>query len=221
KEAQSFLQLGYQLLKVGLVIGAALCVLALLGFDTRTMLAGLGIGGIAIALAAQKTLENLLGGITLVMDNAIYIGDDCVISGRYVTVRNIGLRSTAATTREGTDIWFPNGVLVQGSIENLSRRNKFLIFTNLSFSGQCSLEQLQYVIARVREMLYAHARVEQESARFRLVGMHGSAYEVELFAYVRSSNAADFAAIQEDIFMRITKIVDSAGAAWAVPAQVQ
>src|SRR2546425_1507624 len=102
------------------------------------MLPGLGIGGIAIALAAQKTLENLLGGITLVMDNAIYMGDDCVISGRYVTVRNIGLRSTAATTREGTDIWFPNGMLLQSSIENLLRRNRFLIFTNLLLSCQCS-----------------------------------------------------------------------------------
>jgi MscS family membrane protein len=220
KEAQSFLQLGYQLLKVGLVIGAALCILAILGFDTKTVLAGLGIGGIAIALAAQKTLENLLGGITLVTDNAIYIGDDCIISGRYVTVRNIGLRSTSATTREGTDIWFPNGVLVQSNIENLSRRSKFLIFTTLSLSSQCSLEQVQCVIVKVREMLYSHTRVEQDSARFRLAGIRGPAYEIELFAYVRSSNGSEFAAIQEDIFLRIATIAELAGAAWAVSAQV-
>lgn len=220
KEAQSFLQLGYQLLKVGLVIGAALCVLAILGFDTKTVLAGLGIGGIAIALAAQKTLENLLGGITLVTDNAIYIGDDCIISGRYVTVRNIGLRSTSATTREGTDIWFPNGVLVQNNIENLSRRNKFLIFTTLPLSSQCSLAQVQCMIAKVREMLYSHTRVDQDSARFRLAGIRGVAYEIELFAYVRSSNGSEFAAIQEDIFFRIATIAELAGAAWAVSAQV-
>jgi small-conductance mechanosensitive channel len=64
-------------------------------------------------LAAQETLENLLGGITLVMDNTLFIGDDCLISGRYVTIQNVGLRSTAAMTREGTDISFPNGMLVQ------------------------------------------------------------------------------------------------------------
>lgn len=220
KEAQSFLQLGYQLLKVGVVFGVALSVLAILGFNTKTMLAGLGIGGIAIALAAQKTLENLLGGITLVMDNAIYIGDDCFISGRYVTIRNVGLRSTAATTREGTDIWFPNGMLVQSSIENLSRRSKFLIFTTLSLSSQCSLGQVECVIAKVREMLYSHTRVEQESARFRLAAVRGSAYDIELFAYVLSSNGFDFAAIQEDIFLRIAKIAESAGAAWAVATQV-
>ena len=220
KEAQSFLQLGYHLFNVGLIVGAGLCILGILGFNTKTMLAGLGIGGIAIALAAQKTLENLLGGITLVMDNAIYIGDDCIISGRNVTIRNIGLRSTAATTREGTDIRFPNGMLVQSSIENLSRRNKFLILTSLAFSRECSLDQLQCVIEKVREILYSHPRVEQLSARFRLAGIDGAGYQVELFAYILSRDAADFAAIQEDILFRITRIVEAAGAAWAVPVRL-
>ncbi len=220
KEAQSFLQLGYHLFNVGLIVGAALCILGILGFNTKTMLAGLGIGGIAIALAAQKTLENLLGGITLVMDNAIYIGDDCVISGRYVTIRNVGLRSTAATTREGTDIWFPNGMLVQSSIENLSRRNKFLIFTTLSLSRECSLDQLQCVIEKVREVLYSHPRVEQQSARFRLAGIDGAGYQVELFAYILSRDAADFSAIQEDILFRITRTVEATGGAWAVPIRL-
>ena len=184
RESQSFLQLGYQLLKVAIVVATALAVLAIMGFNTKTMLAGLGIGGIAVALAAQKTLENLLGGITLVMDNTLFIGDDCLISGRYVTIQNVGLRSTAAMTREGTDISFPNGMLVQNSIENLSRRNRFLILTTLGLSSRCSLEQVQYVIARVREMLYSHSRVEQRTARFRMTGVQGLAYNVELFAYV-------------------------------------
>jgi MscS family membrane protein len=125
-----------------------------------------------------------------------------------------------ATTREGTEISFPNGMLVQSSIENLSRRSKFLIFTTLSLSSQCSLGQLQCLIARVREMLYAHARVEQETARFRLAELRGSAYHVELFAYIRSRTAAEFAAIQEDILFRIGKMVEAAGVAWAVPSQL-
>ena len=220
RESQSFLQLGYQLLKVAIVVATALAVLAIMGFNTKTMLAGLGIGGIAVALAAQKTLENLLGGITLVMDNTLFIGDDCLISGRYVTIQNVGLRSTAAMTREGTDISFPNGMLVQNSIENLSRRNRFLILTTLGLSSRCSLEQVQYVIARVREMLYSHSRVEQRTARFRMTGVQGLAYNVELFAYVLTGNYADFAAIQEDIFFRITRIVESAGASWAIPGQL-
>jgi len=219
-EAESFLQLGYQLLKVALLVIAALCVLALLGFDTRTMLAGLGIGGIAVALAAQKTLENLIGGITLLMDKAVYVGDDCLISGRHVTVCNVGLRSVRAHTREGTDISFPNGLLVQSSIENLSHRSRFLIMTTLSLSAESSVDQLKCVIARVREMLYSHARVEQSTARFRLAGAEGSGYQIELFAYVRSKSIADFTAVQEDLFFRITDIVESVGARWAIPAQV-
>jgi MscS family membrane protein len=143
-----------------------------------------------------------------------------LISGRYVTIQNVGLRSTAAMTREGTDISFPNGMLVQNSIENLSRRNRFLILTTLGLSSRCSLEQVQYVIARVREMLYSHSRVEQRTARFRMTGVQGLAYNVELFAYVLTGNYADFAAIQEDIFFRITRIVESAGASWAIPGQL-
>jgi MscS family membrane protein len=219
-EAESFLQLGYQLLKVAILVIAALGVLALLGFDTRTMLAGLGIGGIAVALAAQKTLENLIGGITLLMDKAVYVGDDCLISGRYVTVCNIGLRSVRAHTREGTDITFPNGLLAQSSIENLSHRRRFLIMTTLSLSAEISAGQLKCVIARVREMLYSHARVEQSTARFRLAGLQGAGYQIELFAYVWSTRAVDFMAVQEDIFFRITDIVESVGARWAIPTHL-
>ncbi|HTT18648.1 MAG TPA: mechanosensitive ion channel domain-containing protein, partial [Candidatus Sulfotelmatobacter sp.] len=218
-EAQSFMQIGHQILKLAWLALALLCILALLGFDTRTMLAGLGIGGIAVALAAQKTLENLLGGITLVMDKAMYVGDDCLIAGRYVNIRDIGLRSVVAVTREGTEIFFPNGMLIQNNIENLSRRRKFLILTTLSLSTESSIAQLEYVIVKVREMLYSHSRVEQESARFRLAGLQGSAYQIELFAYVMSNNAAEFAAIQEDILFRITGVAESAGTAWAIPAQ--
>jgi len=218
-ESQSVLQLVHRFSNVIIIIIASLLVLTILGFDTKTMLAGLGIGGIALALAAQKTIENLIGGITLVMDETASVGDDCIISGRQVTIQEIGLRSIHVATREGTEIAYPNGMLSQASIENLSRRTRFLIWNQMYLSYDCSLAQLRLVIVRVREILYSHARVETESARFRLSGLTSTGFSVELFAYVLTSSGAEFIAIQEDILFRIAEVVESAGARWA-PSQV-
>jgi MscS family membrane protein len=220
KESRSLLQLVHHISKAVIFIIASLIIVTILGFDTKTMLAGLGIGGIAFALAAQKTLENLIGGITLVMDQTASVGEECVISGRSVTVQEIGLRSIRVVTREGTVIAFPNGMLSQATIENISRRTKFLTSARLALSYKCSLAQLQLVIARVRELLYSHVRVESETAAFRMVGFSATGYQVELSAYIRCNDGGDFVAIQEDILFRIIEIMETAGVVWAVPSQL-
>ena len=220
KEAISLVQLLHGMIKAGLVVVTLLVILALLGFDTKTVVAGLGIGGIALALGAQKTLENLIGGITLVADDVFSIGDECVIDGRNVIVQEIGLRSLTVRAREGTQMSFPNGMLSQVGIENVSRRQMSLIWTTLVISYESSLTQVRCVIARVREMLYSHSRIEQESARFRLTAMTSVGYEVELFAFVQSANGAEVAAIREDVFFRIADIAEAEGAVWAIPSRL-
>ena len=220
KQAISRVQLLHGIAKAVLIAICVLAILAILGFDTKTMLAGLGIGGIALALGAQKTLENLIGGITLVAADVFAIGDECVIDGRHVTVQEIGLRSLSVRAREGTQISFPNGMLAQVGIENVSRRNRFLLWTTLVISYETSLTQVRCVIARVREMLYAHSRIQQESARFRLASMTSVGYEVELFAFVQTTDGAEMAAIREDVFFRIADIAEAEGAVWAIPSRL-
>jgi MscS family membrane protein len=220
REIRSFLQLVHQLLRVSLFSLALLVLLAFLGIDTKAILAGVGIGGIALALAAQKTLENLFGGITLVMDKVFAVGDDCVISDRQVTIREIGLRSITMSTREGTEISFPNGTLAQNSIENLSRRTRFLISATLSVSYESKLVQFGEAIARVRKMLGSHDRIEQKSARFCLSGLSSLGYEIELFAYVRGADVAEFSRIREEVLFRVLEILESFGATVAIPAQL-
>jgi MscS family membrane protein len=219
-EIRSFLQLAHQLLRVSLFSLAVLFVLACLGIDTKAILAGVGIGGIALALGAQKTLENLFGGITLVMDKVFAVGDDCVISNRQVTVREIGLRSITMSTREGTEISFPNGTLAQNSIENLSRRTKFLISATVSVSYESKLAQFGEAIAQIRAMLSSHDRIEQKTARFCLSGLSSLGYEIELFAYVRGADIAEFSTIREEVLFRVLEILESFGATVAIPAQM-
>jgi MscS family membrane protein len=220
REMRSFLQLVHQLLRVSLFSLAVLVVLAFLGFDTKAILAGVGIGGIALALAAQKTLENLFGGITLIMDKVFAVGDDCVILDRQVTIRDIGLRSITMSTREGTEISFPNGMLSQNSIENLSRRTKFLISAVLPITYESKLAQFEEALTQVRKMLTSHTRIEQQSARFCLSRLNSLGYEVELYAYVLGTDSAEFFAIREEILVRILEILESTGATVAIPAQV-
>ena len=115
---------------------------------------------------------------------------------------------------------FPNGMLAQIGIENVSRRQKSLLWTTLVLSYETSLTQVQRAIGRIREMLYSHSRIEQESARFRLTSMTSVGYEVELFAFVQSANGAEVSAIREDVYFRIAGIAQTEGAVWAIPSQL-
>jgi MscS family membrane protein len=216
----SLVQLLHGLGKAILIVICILTILGILGFDTKTMVAGLGIGGLALAFGAQKTLENLISGITLVADNVFAVGDDCIIDGRAVTIQEIGLRSLIVRSREGTQMSFPNGMLAQVGIENMSRRSRFLLWTTLVVSYETSLTQLRCLIGRVREMLYSHSRIDQQIARFRLTNMTSVGYEVELFSFVQSTDGAEMAAIREDIFFRIADIAEAEGAVWAIPSQL-
>ena len=109
--AASVLQLGQRVLKVILATFVALAILSFLGFNVSAALAGLGIGGIAIALAAQKTLKNLIGGVTILSDQVLHAGDSCKLGDRVGTVEDISLRSTRIRTIEGTMLSIPNGTL--------------------------------------------------------------------------------------------------------------
>ena len=118
----SLVLLGQRVAKALVVIAAALAVLGVLGFNLTTALAGLGIGGLAIGFGAQKTIENLFGGISLLGDEVIRVGDTCNFNGRVGTIEDISLRSTRIRTVERTELSIPNGALATMNIENLAAR---------------------------------------------------------------------------------------------------
>jgi MscS family membrane protein len=120
----SVLPLGRQILKVSLFLVAILGVLSAWGYNTSAILAGLGVGGLAIALAAQKTIENLFGGISVIGDRPVLVGDVCRFGDRTGEVMDIGLRSTRIRTPDRTIISVPNGQFSSIALENISRRDK-------------------------------------------------------------------------------------------------
>jgi MscS family membrane protein len=216
---ESLVILGERMLKVAIVVLAIFIVMGTLGFNLSAPLAGLGIGGIAIAFAAQKTLENLFGGVSILGDEVIRIGDTCRFGDRVGTVEDISLRSTRIRTPDRTELSIPNGSLATMNVENLSRRDKILFNTKLGLRYETSPDQMRYVLAQVRRLLYEHPKVETEGARSRFVAFDLSALTMEIFCYVLTRNDNEFLAIREDILLRIMDIVNAAGSGFAFPSQ--
>ncbi len=211
--------LGERLLKALVAIIAVLATLGILGFNLTAVLAGLGIGGIAIAFAAQKTLENLFGGISVLADEVIRVGDFCRFGDRLGTVEDISLRSTRVRTLERTELSIPNGSLATMNLENFTRRDKFLFNPTLAIRGETSADQLRYLLAEVRRMLYEHPKVESESARIRFIGIDNGALSLEIFSHILTRDMGEFTAICEDLWLRIMDLVEKSGSSFAFPSQ--
>jgi MscS family membrane protein len=201
------------------VIVAVLATLGILGFNLTTVLAGLGIGGIAIAFAAQKTLENLFGGVSVLADEVILVGDYCRFGDRTGTVEDISLRSTRVRTDARTQLSIPNGALATMNIENFTRRDKIQFNPVLAIRYETTADQLRYLLAEVRRMLYEHPRVESESASIRFANFDNSALRLEIASYVLTRDANEFNAIREDLLLRIMDIVEKSGSSFAFPSQ--
>ena len=211
--------LGERLLSALVVVIGILAVLSILGFNLTTVLAGLGIGGIAIAFAAQKTLENLFGGISVLADEVIRVGDYCRFGDRTGTVEDISLRSTRVRTDARTQLSIPNGMLATMTIENFTRRDKILFNPVLAIRYETTGDQLRYLLAEIRRLLYQHPKVEPESASIRFANVDPSALRLEIFAYVLTCDSNEFAAIREDLLLRISEIVGRSGTGFAFPSQ--
>jgi MscS family membrane protein len=215
----SLMVLGERLLKVAIFAAAVLAILGTFGFNLTTVLAGLGIGGLAIAFAAQKTLENLFGGVSVLADEVIRVGDTCRFGDRVGTIEDISLRSTRIRTTERTELSIPNGALASMNVENLTRRDKILFNPALGLRNETSADQLRYLLAEVRRMLYEHPKVESDNARIRFAGFENSALSLEIFSYVLTSDFAEFTAIREDLLLRIMDIVRKSGSDFAFPSR--
>jgi MscS family membrane protein len=212
-------QLVRRLTKVLVLFVGALVLLYLGNLDLTAALAGLGIGGIAVAFAAQKTLENFFGGILIITDQPVRVGDFCKIGSVVGTVEDIGLRSTRIRTLDRTVVSVPNGQMAAENLENFGVRDKIWFRPTIGLRYETSADQLRYVLAEIRRMLYAHPLVESQSARIRFVRFGGSSLDLEIFAYVLTSDYGRFLEIQEDLLLRIMDIVEASGTGIGFPSQ--
>jgi MscS family membrane protein len=215
----SMVQLGRKLSKIMAVTVGTIVIFYIAGINIAAVLTGLGIGGIAIAFAAQKTLENLFGGIMIISDQPIRVGDFCRAGDYLGTVENIGLRSTRIRTLKRTVVSVPNGQLAVMSLENFALRDKIWFHHSLRLRYETTADQLRYILAETRKMLYEHPKVESPSARIRFTGFGNSSLDLEVFAYVLEREYEPFLHVQEDLLLRIMDIIEASGSGIAFPSQ--
>lgn len=217
---ESLLIMVQRLTHILMIVLAILAAMALFGLDVKTALSGLGIAGLAVALAAQKSLENVIGGVSLLMDRAVSVGDVCQIGDRTGVVEDIGLRSLRLRTLDQNLLFIPNGSLAQMQFENLSTRKKLLINQKFLLRIETEVEQLRAVLTRVQNMLDQDPLIELGSSRVRVESFVGAAFEVELFAYAKTGDWAGFAAIRQGVLLKIAEIVEASGTSFASSTQL-
>src|SRR5579872_5951245 len=215
----SLMLLGERMIKAAIFVMAVFFVLATLGFNMSTALAGLGIGTLAIGFGAQQTIANLFGGVSVLGDEVIRVGDVCKFGDRTGTVEDIGLRSTRVRTDERTLLAIPNGTVATINVENLSRRDKILFKTILGLHLDTTSAQVNAVLAEIRRVLAENPKIEKTTIRVRLVELASAAINLELVSYVLTRDFEEFAAVREEVLLRIMNLVEDSGASLAQPAQ--
>jgi len=217
--ATSLLPPGRKTLKVVIVGVAFIAMLDSFGFNVTALIAGLGVGGIAVALAAQKSLENLLGGVNLYVDQPVRIGDFCRFGDKIGTIEDIGLRSTRVRSLDRTLVAIPNAEFSNLQIENFAKRDKIWYHPRIGLRYETTPDQIRYILVEIRKMLYAHPRVDPDPARIRFVQFGAYSLDLDIFAYVSTADYGEFLEVAEDLNLRIMDIVEKAGSGFAFPSQ--
>lgn len=217
--AASSLTIGRRVVQGTIVLAAVLVALASLGVNLTATLAGLGIGGVALAFAAQKSLENLFGGVVVLSDRIIRVGDTVRIGTAVGEIEDVTLYATRLRALDRSVVTIPNGTLITAEIENRSRRDKFLFNPTLGLVYATTAEQMRAVLESVRAGLEADTRVEKGTMRVRFVRLNSSSLDVEVFAYLLVPDYRAFLALQEELLLALLDIVEKAGTALAFPSQ--
>jgi MscS family membrane protein len=211
-----FIQRG---LKIVVSVLAVLMLLEAVGVQVSALIAAIGVGGIGVALAAQRTVENLFGGLAVVGDRPVQEGDFCRFGDQQGTVERIGLWSTRLRTPERSVLTVPNAQFLTLRVENLQERDRILFNTTLRLRYETTPDQLRWVLVRIRSLIDSHPRLDPDTSRVRFSGFGPSSLDVEFFVYVRTRDVNDYLAVREDLCLRVMDIVSAGGTAFAMPAQ--
>ena len=214
----SLIDLVRRVAKVTLLLIGLIVWLDNLGFKVTTIVASLGIIGLAVGLASQKFIEDLIGAMTLHATGVVKRNETIRFGGQVGFVEDIGLRMTTIRTRERSLITMPNATFAAMQIENLGRRDKIVYQTKLGLRYETTPDQLRYVLIELRKLLIAHPKVGNDESRVRFIGFGESSLDLDLFCFISETNYAEFLAVVEDLNLRIMDVVTQAGAGFAFPS---
>lgn len=216
--ANSLLSLGARLAKFAVAAAAFVFVLSQLGYQATTIITGLGIGGVALALAAQKTVENLFGTFSLAIDQPFREGDTIKVDNIEGVVEAVGLRSTRIRTADRTVIAIPNGKLADMRIETISRQDRLRFFCAFGVAHGSS-EKLERIVDELKKLLSTEPLVDQSTISVRVVALTDAGLNLELGAMLSTTDGGKFMDAKERLLLGIVRNIESAGASLAHPSR--
>jgi MscS family membrane protein len=201
-----------------LIIIAALIMLQIFGVNVTAVLAGLGVGGLAVALAAQKTVENFFGGMMIAIDQPVRVGDTCRFGAQTGTVEDIGLRSTRLRTASRTLVTIPNGEFSQLQIENISKRDKISFTAVLGIDCLTPAAKVRELLVAIRTFLAADSRVDQQTLEVNMLNLGGQSIDIEILGFIQTTNFRTFKAIREELYLILMEMIEARGLAFGLPS---
>ncbi|MDI7269142.1 MAG: mechanosensitive ion channel family protein [Myxococcota bacterium] len=217
--AASLVPLVIRALQVAVFAVAAIAVIAEMGYPVAGLLAGLGIGGLAIALASQKTVENLFGSLSIGVDQPLRLGDFVRVEDVTGTVESIGLRSTRIRTPDRTVVTIPNGKLADMRIETFAVRDRIRLACTIGIEYGVTAARLRALLEGLDAVLRSHPKIWPDVVVVRLREFAASSIDVEVVAWFQTTDWAEFLAIRQEVLLSLMDVVEKAGARFALPAR--
>lgn len=206
-----------RLVKAVVIAIGIMAILDTLGYDITAGIAALGVGGLALALGAQKVIENLVASISVLADQPVRVGEFCKVGDTMGTIEELGIRSTKIRTLDDTIVVIPNSDFAARQIENISRRGKIWFHPMINLHYQTPPDKVRALLERIRALLAEHPRFRDAPPRVRLLGVGNDRLPIEVFGYVPTSDYDDFLAVQEEVTLQMLDLVAELGISLAPP----
>ncbi len=221
-ERITFVVLLARMFKILVAIALVITLLTRAGVNVSALITGLGVGGVALAFAAQRTLSDLFGGISIVMRGAVRVGDFCTIAGKQGTVEEVGISSLRMRTLDRTVVTIPNSKVAEMDLENFTMRDQFWLHQVFTLRFDTPYSVVQTVLRRMVDVLNEHPDIDIKTARVRLIQLTDAGPQVEVFAYYRrpGTDYAAFLAEQEPVILEMMRVVEEEGTAMVAPVGV-
>jgi MscS family membrane protein len=217
--SRSLVAVGARAGKLTVLALAIVALLAELGYPVASLIAGLGLGGLAFALAAQKTVENLFGAFSLAADQPIREGDFVKIEDFVGTVETIGLRSTRVRTLDRTLVSIPNGRLADMRLESFTARDRIRLSCFIGLVYETTAAQMRVILEQLEQVLRAHPRIWPDAVVVRFSAFGASSLDIEVMAWFQTSDYAEFQGYRQEVFLAFMDVVERNGSAFAFPTR--
>jgi MscS family membrane protein len=217
--AQSLLQIGVRLGRVAVLCVGIVAALSELGYPVAGLLAGLGLGGLAFALAAQKTVENLFGSLSLAIDAPVRVGDFIRVDDVVGNIEAIGLRSTRIRTLDRTLVAIPNGRLADMRLESFTARDRMRLACTIGLVYETRAEQMRAVLNGLEAALRAQPRLWPDAVVVRFKELGASSLDIEVMAWFETDSWPEFQLIRQETLIRFMEVVEQAGTSFAFPTR--